>query len=239
MGTRNNIDAALLLDGSSKQREQGITIDVAYRFFETEGRKFVAIDAPIHEQYTRNMATGASQADVAVILIDATRGVVTQTKRHSHIVNLMGIKEIVLVINKMDLLNYDELKFHEIVSNYKEFIREIGSVSFTAIPVSALKGCNVVSNSTALSWYKGETLVGALTHLSFEDKYSELLRLPVQWVNRPNPDFRGYSGTLVGGSLKVGDEVVVARSQEKTIMQILGSNGFSKIVRRVKPLSFA
>ena len=141
----NNIDAALLLDGLQAEREQGITIDVAYRFFETEGRKFVAIDAPGHEQYTRNMATGASQADVAVLLIDATRGVVTQTKRHSHIVNLMGIKEIVLVINKMDLVNYNELKFHEIVSNYKEFISEIGSVSFTAIPVSALKGCNVVS----------------------------------------------------------------------------------------------
>lgn len=225
----DNVDVALLLDGLQAEREQGITIDIAYRFFEAEGRKFVAIDAPGHEQYTRNMATGASQADVAVILIDATRGVVTQTKRHSHIVNLMGIKEIVLIINKMDLVNYDEIKFDEIVSNYREFINEIGSLSFTAIPVSALTGCNVVSKSTPLSWYKGETLIGALINLSFEDKYSELLRLPVQWVNRPNPDFRGYSGTLVGGSLKVGDEVVVARSQEKTIIKkILGSNGFSE-----------
>ena len=165
-------------------------------------------------------------------MIDATRGVVTQTKRHSHIVHLMGIKEIVLIINKMDLVNYDEQKFDEIVSNYKEFISEIESLSFTAIPVSALKGCNVVSKSTPLSWYQGETLVGALTNLFFEDKYSEHLRLPVQWVNRPNSDFRGYSGTLVGGSLKVGDEVVVARSQEKAIIKkILGSNGFSETCR--------
>ena len=215
VGTQGQeIDFALLVDGLAAEREQGITIDVAYRFFNTEKRKFIVADCPGHEQYTRNMITGASTADLAVILIDARKGVLVQTRRHSYLCHLIGIKNIVLAVNKMDLVDYDPAVFDAIVKDYTEFAKSIGIDSFTAMPISGFKGDNITTASPNTPWYKGPTLV---EHLETVEVLSSVdvdkpFRLPVQWVNRPNLDFRGFSGLIATGSVKPGDEVRVLPS---------------------------
>jgi bifunctional enzyme CysN/CysC len=203
------IDFALLVDGLAAEREQGITIDVAYRFFSTEHRKFIVADTPGHEQYTRNMVTGASTADLAIVLLDARKGVLTQTKRHTTLVNLVGIKEIVLAVNKMDLVGYKREVFEKIVEDYKNFAAQLGITQFTAIPMSALEGDNITERSIHTGWYTGPTLMGYLETVSIDlDAAQKLpLRFPVQWVNRPNLDFRGFAGTVASGALNVGDAV--------------------------------
>ncbi len=218
VGTQGGeLDFALLVDGLSAEREQGITIDVAYRFFTTEGRKFIVADTPGHEQYTRNMVTGASTAELAVILVDARRGVLTQTRRHSYLVSLLGIRHVVLAVNKLDLCDYSEGVFEAIVEDYREFAAGIGLTDVTAIPLSALRGDNVTEPSPAMPWYSGPTLIG---HLEAVDVSGEVLerpfRLPVQWVNRPDLDFRGFSGQIVGGSVRRGDPVRVVPSGRRT-----------------------
>ena len=208
-----NIDFALLVDGLAAEREQGITIDVAYRFFATDQRKFVVADTPGHEQYTRNMATGASNAELAVILIDARKGVLTQTKRHSFIVSLFGISEVVLAVNKMDLVDYDQSVFDAIVEDYLAFAAELGAANITAIPVSALKGDNVTVGSRQMDWYTGPTLLEYLEQVEVDsDLDSQPFRLPVQWVNRPDLDFRGFSGTVAAGTVRPGSEIRVLPS---------------------------
>ena len=222
-----DLDLASLVDGLQAEREQGITIDVAYRFFATDKRKFIVADTPGHEQYTRNMATGASTADLAVILVDARKGVLTQTRRHSYIVSLLGIRNVVLAVNKMDLVGYDQAKFDEIVDEYAKFAAEIGLENITAIPLSALKGDNVLTRSDQMPWYAGPTF---LDHLETVDIASSLetapFRLSVQWVNRPDLDFRGYSGTIGSGTVHPGDEVVVLPSGRKSrIERIVTQDG--------------
>ncbi|WP_138379230.1 sulfate adenylyltransferase subunit CysN [Luteithermobacter gelatinilyticus] len=214
MGTQGgDIDFALLVDGLSAEREQGITIDVAYRFFSTDKRKFIVADTPGHEQYTRNMATGASTADLAVILIDARKGVLTQTRRHSYIVSLLGIKHVVLAVNKMDLVDYSRQFFDDIEQEYRAFAAEIGLEDITCIPISALKGDNILDRGEALEWYEGPTLMHLLETIDVaSDETSAPFRFPVQWVNRPNLDFRGFSGTIVSGRVAQGDEIVVLPS---------------------------
>ena len=212
VGTQGtNIDFALLVDGLAAEREQGITIDVAYRFFATEKRKFIVADTPGHEQYTRNMVTGASTADLAVILIDARKGVLTQTRRHSYLVHLLGIRNIVLAVNKMDLVGYDQAVFDRIVADYRAFADSIGIGAFTAIPISGLGGDNIASASVAMSWYHGPTLLAHLEDVPLETDAAAkgAFRMPVQWVNRPNLDFRGFAGTIVEGQIAVGDAVRV------------------------------
>lgn len=216
MGTQDGeIDFALLVDGLAAEREQGITIDVAYRFFATDHRKFIVADTPGHEQYTRNMATGASTAEVAVILVDAQQGVLRQTRRHSFICSLLGIRHVALAVNKMDLVNYDRTVYENIVRDYGEFVEQLNFELVTPIPVSALKGDNVVGRSPKTKWYSGPTLIGFLetvdAHSSMVD---ESFRMPVQWVNRPDSSFRGFSGTLVSGKVSCGDEVRVLPSGE-------------------------
>jgi bifunctional enzyme CysN/CysC len=203
------------VDGLAAEREQGITIDVAYRFFSTDRRKFIVADTPGHEQYTRNMVTGASTADVAVILIDARQGVLAQTKRHSIICSSLGIKNVVLAVNKMDLVDYSEDRFDEIVEEYKAFAKELAFNEITPIPMSALKGANVVERAKETQWHKGPTLLGYLESVdTLNDKKSHPLRFPVQWVNRPNHDFRGFAGTLEAGTAKVGQAVRILPSGE-------------------------
>jgi bifunctional enzyme CysN/CysC len=215
VGTQGQeIDFALLVDGLAAEREQGITIDVAYRFFNTEKRKFIVADCPGHEQYTRNMITGASTADLAVILIDARKGVLVQTRRHSYLCHLIGIKNIVLAVNKMDLVDYSQEVFDRILADYTEFATSIGINSFTALPISGFKGDNITSLSTNTLWYSGPTLV---EHLETVEVLSSLdadkpFRMPVQWVNRPNLDFRGFSGLIATGMVKPGDNVRVLPS---------------------------
>ncbi|MEH6792459.1 sulfate adenylyltransferase subunit CysN [Parasphingorhabdus sp.] len=219
VGTQGQeIDFALLVDGLAAEREQGITIDVAYRFFSTEKRKFIVADCPGHEQYTRNMVTGASTADLAVILIDARKGVLVQTRRHSYLCNLVGIKNIVLAVNKMDLINYDQVKYEEIVAEYTAFANEIGIDNFTAMPISGFKGDNITENSANTPWYSGEPLMAHLetVKLDLDASQSKPLRMPVQWVNRPNLDFRGFSGQIATGTVKPGDEVRVLPSGKTT-----------------------
>ena len=218
VGTQGgDIDFALLLDGLQAEQEQGITIDVAYRFFSTDKRKFIVADTPGHEQYTRNMATGASTADLAVILIDARKGVLTQTRRHSYIVSLLGIKNVVLAINKMDLIEFSEEKFNAIVDDYKAFAEPLGFETIQPIPLSALRGDNVITNSGNTHWYHGPTLMGLLETIEVtSDLQDKPFRLPVQWVNRPNLDFRGFSGTIEGGKIKPGDEILVPSSGQKS-----------------------
>lgn len=213
-GTQGDkFDYALLLDGLEAEREQGITIDVAYRYFNTERRKFIVADCPGHEQYTRNMATGASTADVAIVLVDARKGLLTQTRRHSYIVNLMGIKHAVLAVNKMDLINYDQVVFDEIVSQYRALAQQLNIASVTAIPLSALKGDNVMRNSQAMPWYTGPSLLEHLETLEIPlGQIQKGFRLPVQWVCRPNQNFRGFAGNIVAGAIKPGDEIVVTPS---------------------------
>ncbi|MDM7984927.1 MAG: sulfate adenylyltransferase subunit CysN [Maricaulis sp.] len=211
--TGEDIDFALLLDGLEAEREQGITIDVAYRFFATEKRKFVVADTPGHEQYTRNMATGASTADVAVILIDARKGVLVQTLRHTYIARMMGIRHVVLAVNKMDLANRSSSRFHEIVAEYLKSAEELGFESITPIPMSARYGDNVTQRAEDMDWYKGPTLLEHLEELDISgDLDDEAFRMPVQWVNRPNLNFRGYSGLVVSGTVRPGDAIVVAGS---------------------------
>ncbi len=207
------IDLALLVDGLQAEREQGITIDVAYRFFTTDKRKFIVADTPGHEQYTRNMATGASNSDLAVILIDARKGILTQTRRHSFIVSLLGIKHVVLAVNKIDLMDYSQTVFDQIVADYKAFSADFGFETLQAIPLSARYGDNVLAKSEHMPWYQGPTLVEHLETVDIErDESAKPFRLPVQWVNRPDLNFRGFSGTIASGTVRPGDEVVVAGS---------------------------
>ena len=220
VGTQGNeLDFALLLDGLTAEREQGITIDVAYRFFATEKRKFIVADTPGHEQYTRNMVTGASTADVAIILIDARKGVLTQSRRHSYLVSLLGIRHVVLAINKMDLIEFSQARFDEIEQEYREFATQIGLTNITAIPLSALRGTNITTKSDATSWYHGPTLIDYLETVEV-DQVADAgpFRMPVQWVNRPNLDFRGFSGTIAGGTVRPGDRIRVLPSGTQSMV---------------------
>ena len=228
VGTQGGeLDFALLVDGLSAEREQGITIDVAYRFFSTESRKFIVADTPGHEQYTRNMVTGASTADLAVILIDARQGVLTQTRRHSFLVGLLGIRHVVVAVNKLDLKDYSEDVFDSIEAEYRRFAEEIGLDDVVCIPVSALKGDNITTKSVNTPWYDGPTLIGYLESVEIADDLHEgPFRLPVQWVNRPNLDFRGFSGQLAGGAVHPGDRVrVLPSGQLSTIDRIVTMDG--------------
>ena len=223
----DNLDLALLVDGLQAEREQGITIDVAYRFFETKWRKFIAVDTPGHEQYTRNMVTGASNVDLAIILVDAQKGVSKQTKRHSAIINLLGIKKIILAINKMDLIEFNQEKFLSIVKHYKKYVKNFGLFDFTPIPISALLGDGVTKSSKQMPWYSGPTI---LRFLETIDVYNEILtkptRFPVQWANRPDSNFRGFSGLLHSGSISVGESITIFPSLQKSkIMEIFEPNG--------------
>ena len=215
VGTQGeNIDFALLVDGLAAEREQGITIDVAYRYFSTDRRKFIVADTPGHEQYTRNMVTGASTADLAVILIDARKGVLTQTRRHSYLAHLIGIRNLVLAVNKMDLVAYDRGKFDAIVADYRAFASSIGIGDFVAIPISGLAGDNISKRSDNMPWYRGPALVEHLETVEFDANaaQSAAFRMPVQWVNRPNLDFRGFAGTIASGQIAPGDKIRVLPS---------------------------
>jgi bifunctional enzyme CysN/CysC len=224
----DNLDFALLLDGLTAEREQGITIDVAYRYFSTDRRKFIVADTPGHEQYTRNMITGASTADCAVVLIDARKGVLTQTRRHSYLVSLIGIRHVVLAVNKMDLVDYSEERFREIEEEYRSFASEIGVQDFTCIPLSGLTGANVVEASDEMAWYGGPTLLQYLEAVEVDEERMQLapFRLPVQWVNRPDLDFRGFAGTIAGGTVSPGDRVVALPSgQTSEVARIVTYDG--------------
>jgi len=229
VGTQGQeIDFALLVDGLAAEREQGITIDVAYRFFNTEKRKFIVADCPGHEQYTRNMVTGASTADLAVILIDARKGVLVQTRRHSYLCHLLGIRNIVLAVNKMDLVDYSQARFDEIVADYSKFAESIGITQFTAMPISGFKGDNIIGPSDNTPWYLGPNLV---EHLETVEVNASLdaakpFRMPVQWVNRPNLDFRGFSGLIATGNVKPGDTVrVLPSGKTTTVSRIVTLDG--------------
>ncbi|HTY93513.1 MAG TPA: sulfate adenylyltransferase subunit CysN, partial [Steroidobacteraceae bacterium] len=225
--TGEDIDLALLVDGLEAEREQGITIDVAYRFFSTPRRSFIVADTPGHEQYTRNMATGASNSDAAVILIDARKGVLTQTRRHSYICSLLGIRHVVVAINKIDLVDYSAQAFHDIVGDYFRFAKPLGFSSITPIPLSARYGDNVTRRAPKLQWFDGPTLLEYLEDLDAEAGLAaKPFRFPVQWVNRPNLDFRGFSGTVASGTIGSGDAVVVAASGKETrITRIVTADG--------------
>jgi bifunctional enzyme CysN/CysC len=228
VGTQGgDLDFALLLDGLSAEREQGITIDVAYRFFSTERRKFIVADTPGHEQYTRNMVTGASTADLAVILVDARKGILTQTRRHSYLVSLLGIDRVVVAINKMDLVDYSHKVFDSIENEYRTFAAEIGLDDVTCIPLSALKGDNIVEPSGHTAWYHGPTLLGFLETVPVDDEAANgPLRMPVQWVNRPDLDFRGFAGRIVGGRVRPGDEIsVLPAGTTSTVERIVTMDG--------------
>lgn len=228
----SDIDFALLVDGLAAEREQGITIDVAYRFFSTPRRKFIVADTPGHEQYTRNMVTGASTADVAVLLIDARQGVLTQTRRHAYLVSLVGIRQIVLAINKMDLVGYDQKVFDTIVSEFKTTAKSLGFEGITPIPLSALKGDNIITRSAHTHWYQGPTLLGCLETIDMRRPIQHKVVFPVQWVNRPNANFRGFSGTLASGQLNVGDTLrVTASGQTAMLSQIVTADGDVKEAR--------
>ena len=210
-----NIDFALLVDGLSAEREQGITIDVAYRFFSSSKRKFIVADTPGHEQYTRNMATGASTAELAILLVDARNGILTQTKRHSFIVSLLGIKNIILAVNKMDLVNYDKNIYEKISSEYKLFSKKLNFKNIQSIPISALKGDNIHKKSKYMKWYNDKTLFDYLETTKTKIQSSDRFVLPVQSVNRPNLNFRGYSGTIAEGKIRKGDELISLPSNQK------------------------
>ena len=227
VGTQGgDMDFALLVDGLAAEREQGITIDVAYRFFSTDKRKFIVADTPGHEQYTRNMATGASNADLAIILIDARKGILTQTRRHSYIVSLLGIKHVLLAVNKMDLMDYDQKVFEEIETDYRAFAKDIGLTDITCVPISALKGDNILERGDNLDWYDGPTLMEVLETVDVTtDEKSAPFRFPVQWVNRPDLDFRGFSGTIVSGTVRQGDEIVVLPSAKTSRIKCIVAMG--------------
>jgi len=223
VGTQGaEIDFALLVDGLAAEREQGITIDVAYRFFSTDKRKFIVADTPGHEQYTRNMATGASTANVAILMIDARKGILTQTRRHSFIVSLLGIKHVVLAVNKLDLVDYDRAVFDQINADYAEFSKDLGFSSITPIPMSALKGDNITERSGETPWYQGPTLMAYLESIDVsEDEAARPFRMPVQWVNRPNLDFRGFAGQIASGTVKPGDKLkALPSNKESTVKSI-------------------
>jgi len=229
MGTQGqDIDFALLVDGLAAEREQGITIDVAYRFFATEKRKFIVADCPGHEQYTRNMVTGASTADLAVILIDARKGVLVQTRRHSYLAKLLGIRNIVLAVNKMDLIDYDQAKYDAIVADYTEFAASIGISDFTPMPISGFKGDNITDTSANTPWYTGLPLMAHLETVALDNDadQSKPLRMAVQWVNRPNLDFRGFSGQIATGTVHPGDAIrVLPSGKTTTIKKIVTLDG--------------
>ena len=229
LGTQGDeIDFALLVDGLAAEREQGITIDVAYRFFSTDKRKYIVADTPGHEEYTRNMATGASTADVAIILIDAKQGVLTQTRRHSFIVSMVGVKKVLLAVNKLDLVDYSEDVYRQIVSDYSDFAENALDIeSITAVPISALLGDNVVERSENTPWYNGETIMQYLENIEVQNQRKQAsFRMPVQWVNRPNPNFRGFSGLIASGETKIGDKVRLhPGSKESTIESIVTWEG--------------
>jgi bifunctional enzyme CysN/CysC len=228
LGTQGGaLDFALLVDGLAAEREQGITIDVAYRAFTTDKRKFIVADTPGHEQYTRNMATGASTADLAIILIDARKGVLVQTRRHSFIASLLGIRNLVLAVNKMDLMGYRQDVFDAIEADYREFARSIGITTVTCIPLSALRGDNVIHRSEAMPWYRGPTLMAHLESVPVGNDLAEQpFRMPVQWVNRPDQFFRGFSGTIVSGTVRPGDAIrVVPSAKISTVTRIVTYDG--------------
>ena len=229
VGTQGQeIDFALLVDGLAAEREQGITIDVAYRFFSTEKRKFIVADTPGHEQYTRNMVTGASTADLAVILIDARKGVLTQTRRHSYLAHLIGIRNIVLAVNKMDLIDFDEARYHAIVDDYRVFATSIGIGDFVAMPISGFKGDNVTTLSPNMPWYSGPTLIQHLETVELDANIDQEkpFRFPVQWVNRPNLDFRGFSGLVSTGRVSAGDPVrILPSGRTSAVSRIVAFEG--------------
>jgi len=228
VGTRGGeLDFALLVDGLAAEREQGITIDVAYRFFSTERRKFIVADTPGHEQYTRNMVTGASTADLAVILVDARKGVLVQTRRHSYLVHLIGIPRVVLAVNKMDLVGYSAATFEEIVAQYREFAGRLGLADITAIPLSAVHGDNVITRSSNMPWYAGPTLLGHLETVEVDAALAgRPFRLPVQWVNRPNAEFRGFAGLIADGTVHRGDRLrVLPSGRESRVARIVTAEG--------------
>jgi bifunctional enzyme CysN/CysC len=229
VGTQGqNIDFALLVDGLAAEREQGITIDVAYRFFANDRRKFIVADTPGHEQYTRNMVTGASTADLAVILIDARKGVLTQTRRHSYLAHLLGIRNLVLAINKMDLIGYSQEKYEAIVADYRKFATSIGIQDFVAMPISGLAGDNIASHSANMPWYTGPTLMDHLSTVEVDTTRDQALpfRMPVQWVNRPNLDFRGFAGLICSGTVKQGDAIrVLPSGKTSTVTRIVTFDG--------------
>jgi bifunctional enzyme CysN/CysC len=229
MGTQGTeIDFALLVDGLAAEREQGITIDVAYRFFATEKRKFIVADCPGHEQYTRNMVTGASTADLAIILIDARKGVLVQTRRHSYLAKLLGIRNIVLAVNKMDLIDYDLAKYDAIVADYTEFAASIGILQFTAMPISGFRGDNITTTSPNTPWFGGDPLITYLETVALDNEADQAkpLRMAVQWVNRPNIDFRGFSGQIATGTVHPGDTIrVLPSGKTSTISKIVTFDG--------------
>ena len=233
-GTQGDaVDLALLVDGLAAEREQGITIDVAYQFFSTNKRKFIVADTPGHVQYTRNMATGASTSDVAVLLIDARYGVQEQSRRHAYIVSLLGVKQVVVAINKMDLIDFDQSIFNAIEVNFRKFAKNLGFSDITFIPISALEGDNVITLSDRSRWYKGPSLLHFLEHVDVEKNTLELpFRLPVQWVNRPNLDFRGFSGTIASGVINLGDSIIVSSSGKRSnVKEIVTHAGNLKTAR--------
>src|SRR5437868_118739 len=229
VGTQgDDLDFALLLDGLAAEREQGITIDVAYQYFSTDTRKYIVADTPGHEQYTRNMVTGASTADCAVILVDARKGVLTQTRRHSYLVSLLGIRNVAVAVNKMDLVDFSAERFREIEREYGEFASQLGIDEVTLIPMSALRGDNVVERSDAMPWHTGPTLMEYLETVEVDQERMQdaPFRLPVQWVNRPSSDFRGFTGTIAGGSVSPGERVVVLpRGHETTVSRVVTFDG--------------
>ena len=229
VGTQGDaVDFALLVDGLAAEREQGITIDVAYRFFATERRSFIVADAPGHEQYTRNMVTGASTADLAIILIDARKGVLTQTRRHSWLAHLIGVRRLVLAVNKMDLVGFEQDRFEAIVADYRAFADAIGIADVMAIPLAALTGDNLLERSAAMPWYAGPTLLDHLESVPVDHdaKAAGPFRMPVQWVNRPDLDFRGYAGLIASGTVRPGDAVrIVPSGRTSTIARIAAREG--------------
>ncbi len=220
--TNESLDLALLLDGLVSEREQGITIDVAYRFFATDKRKFIVADAPGHEQYTRNMATGASTAQVAIVLVNAQKGILTQTRRHSFIVSMLGVKHVVLAVNKMDLIDYDQKAYEQIISDYQLFAKSLGIQEVYAIPISALEGTNVIKPSSKTPWYHGSSLLAYLEEVQVESLAEQQgFRMPVQWVNRPDSTFRGFSGRIASGTIKPGDLIKIIPGNQQTIVSRL------------------
>jgi len=224
--TDDSFDLALLVDGLQSEREQGITIDVAYRYFATEQRKFIIADTPGHEQYTRNMATGASTCDLAIILIDARHGVQVQTRRHSYICSLLGIKHVVIAVNKMDAVDYDQKVYQKIKADYREFATQLNIDDIRFVPISALKGDNVVNQSNNMAWYPGSPLLRLLNTIQIKSDSNEQFRLPVQYVNRPNLNFRGFAGTIAAGEIRVGDTIEALPSgKQSKIKEIVTFDG--------------
>ncbi|HEY4204607.1 MAG TPA: GTP-binding protein, partial [Xanthobacteraceae bacterium] len=225
--TGGDVDYALLLDGLEAEREQGITIDVAYRYFSTERRSFIVADTPGHEHYTRNMATGASNADLAVLLVDARKGLLSQTRRHAVIVSLLGIRHVVLAVNKIDLVDFDQTVFERIAVEFKHFATDLGFKDITAIPISARHGDNITVPSDNTPWYRGPVLLDHLETVDVEDnREDQPFRMPVQWVNRANSDFRGFAGTIVSGEIARGADIAVLPSGQLTkVASIVGPGG--------------